>query len=191
MELLPYYSKDDLNEIIKNTRKAFTEEIFEELDQYYPPENQKIPKCDFKKILLDIIKKQENYFEGPESIEKDLEAIYNKKYKNEIAKNWKVIVRIYNSSKTMPPDNTAKIIIETLGYDQAVETFAVIAAIKIHDGRIYGANRDWMNSVSYNPEAAVWSRENPVIYAGLDEIHTAHINQIITALRKMEEVEVI
>ena len=32
MELLPYYSKGDLNEIIKNTRKAFMEEIFEELD---------------------------------------------------------------------------------------------------------------------------------------------------------------
>ena len=39
MELLPYYSKGDLNEIIKNTRKAFKEEIFEELDKYYPPEN--------------------------------------------------------------------------------------------------------------------------------------------------------
>lgn len=75
----------------------------------------------------------------------------------------------------------------SLGYEQAIETFAVIAAIKIHDGRIYGANRDWMNSVSYNPEAAVRSRENPVIYAGLDDIHTAHINQIITALRKMKE----
>ena len=155
MELLPYYSKGDLNEIIKNTRKAFMEEIFEELDQYYPPENQKISKCDFKKILSDIIKKQENSFEGPESIEKDLEAIYNKKYKNEIAKNWKVIVRIYNSSKTMTPDNTAKIIVETLGYDQAVETFAVIAAIKIHDGRIYGANRDWLNSVYYASKTAV------------------------------------
>ena len=192
MELLPYYSKGDLNEIIKNTRKAFMEEIFEELDQYYPPENQKISKCDFKKILSDIIKKQENSFEGPESIEKDLEAIYNKKYKNEIAKNWKVIVRIYNSSKTMTPDNTAKIIVETLGYDQAVETFAVIAAIKIHDGRIYGANRDWLNSVyyaskAYDLEVTAWSRENPVIYAGLDDIHTAHINQIITALRKMKE----
>ena len=109
------------------------------------------------------------------------------KNKDEIAKNWKKIVEAYNSNRTMTPDATAKKIVETLGYEQAIETFAVIAAIKIHDGRIYGANRDWMNSVSYNPEAAVRSSENPVIYAGLDDIHTAHINQIITALRKMKE----
>lgn len=57
MELLPYYSKGDLNEIIKNTRKAFMEEIFEELDKYYPPENQKIHKYDIKEIISDIIKK--------------------------------------------------------------------------------------------------------------------------------------
>lgn len=192
MELLPYYSKGDLNEIIKNTRKAFMEEIFEELDQYYPPENQKISKCDFKKILSDIIKKQENSFEGPESIEKDLEAIYNKKYKNEIAKNWKVIVRIYNSSKTMEPDDIAKKIVETLGYEQTVETFSVIVSIKIHDDRIYEDNRNWINSVyfaskAYDSGATTWSRENPVIYAGLDDIHTEYINQILTALRKMEK----
>ena len=192
MELLPYYSKDDLNNIIKNTRKAFAEEIFEELNQYYPPENQKIPKCDFKKILSDIIKKQENSFEGPESIEKDLEAIYDKKYKNEIAKNWKIIVRIYNSSKTMEPDDIAKKIVETLGYEQTVETFSVIVSIKIHDDRIYEDNRNWINSVyfaskAYDSGATTWSRENPVIYAGLDDIHTEYINQILTALRKMEK----
>lgn len=114
------------------------------------------------------------------------------KNKDEIAKNWKKIVEAYNSTRTMTPDATAKKIVETLGYEQAIETFAVIAAIKIHDGRIYGANRDWLNSVyyaskAYDSEVTAWSRENPVIYAGLDDIHTAHINQIITALRKMKE----
>ena len=44
MELLPYYSEDDMNKIIKNTRQGFMEEILEELDECYPPENQKIPK---------------------------------------------------------------------------------------------------------------------------------------------------
>ena len=77
-ELRLYYSKGDLNEIIKNTRKAFMEEIFEELDKYYPPENQKIHKYDIKEIISDIIKKMENYFESPESIEEELEVIYNK-----------------------------------------------------------------------------------------------------------------
>lgn len=192
MELLPYYSEDDMNKIIKNTRQGFMEEILEELDECYPPENQKIPKCDFKKILSNIIKKKEIFFESPESVEKDLEAIYDKKYKNEIAKNWKIIVRIYNSSKTMAPDDIAKKIVETLGYEQTVETFSVIVSIKIHDDRIYEDNRNWINSVyfaskAYDSGATTWSRENPVIYAGLDDIHTEYINQILTALRKMEK----
>ena len=60
------------------------EEIFEELDKYYPPENQKIHKYDIKEIISDIIKKMENYFESPESIEEELEVIYNKsKYQNQ------------------------------------------------------------------------------------------------------------
>lgn len=192
MELLPYYSEDDMNKIIKNTRQGFMEEILEELDECYPPENQKIPKCDFKKILSNIIKKKKISFESPESVEKDLEAIYDKKYKNEIAKNWKIIVRIYNSSKTMEPDDIAKKIVETLGYEQTVETFSVIVSIKIHDDRIYEDNRNWINSVyfaskAYDSGATTWSRENPVIYAGLDDIHTEYINQILTALRKMEK----
>ena len=192
MELLPYYSEDDMNKIIKNTRQGFMEEILEELDECYPPENQKIPKCDFKKILSNIIKKKEISFESPESVEKDLEAIYDKKYKNEIDKNWKIIVRIYNSSKTMEPDDIAKKIVETLGYEQTVETFSVIVSIKIHDDRIYEDNRNWINSVyfaskAYDSGATTWSRENPVIYAGLDDIHTEYINQILTALRKMEK----
>lgn len=120
-----------------------------------------------------------------------MEAIYDKKYKNEIAKNWKIIVRIYNSSKTMEPDDIAKKIVETLGYEQTVETFSVIVSIKIHDDRIYEDNRNWINSVyfaskAYDSGATTWSRENPVIYAGLDDIHTEYINQILTALRKME-----
>lgn len=109
------------------------------------------------------------------------------KNKDEIAKNWKKIVEAYNSTRTMTPDATAKKIVETLGYEQTVETFAVIAAIKKYDGRIYGKNRDWMNQIPVDPESVVYERENPVIYAGLDDIHTAHINQIITALRKMKE----
>lgn len=34
-----------------------------------------------------------------------------------------------------------------------------------------------------------WRSGNPIIYAGLDNIHTAHINQLITELRKITESE--
>lgn len=34
------------------------EEILEELDECYPPENQKIPKCDFKKFFQILLKRR-------------------------------------------------------------------------------------------------------------------------------------
>lgn len=107
--------------------------------------------------------------------------------KKNVANNWKEIVKVFNSTRETNPNITAKEIVNQIGYEQTVETFAVIAAIKKYDGRIYGKNRDWMNQIPVDPESVVYERENPVIYAGLDDIHKAHINQIITALRKMKE----
>lgn len=63
------------------------------------------------------------------------------------------------------------------------EVFATVAAIKMHDGRIYRKNREYMNSVPVDPQITEWRSGNPVIYAVLDDIHTAHINQMITELR--------
>ena len=40
--------------------------------------NETIIRRDIKEIISDIIKKMENYFESPESIEEELEVIYNK-----------------------------------------------------------------------------------------------------------------
>lgn len=108
--------------------------------------------------------------------------------KKNVAENWKKVVEIYNSTRETDPNITAKEIVNQIGYEQTVETFAVVAAIKKYDGRIYGKNRDWMNQISVDPEAVVRERENPVYYAGLDDIHTTHINQIITALQNMKEV---
>lgn len=44
-----------------------------------------------------------------------------------------------------------------------------------------------MNSIPVDSKIAEWRSGNPVIYAGLDDIHTAHINQLITELRKLEK----
>jgi hypothetical protein len=40
--------------------------------------------------------------------------------------------------------------------------------------------------VPTDPTASEWGQNNALIYAGLDDIHTTHINQLITELRKFE-----
>lgn len=107
---------------------------------------------------------------------------------NEIANTWKEIVRIYNETREIaPPEGTMCDIIHKFGIKQTEEVFATVAAIKKHDGRIYGKNREYMNSIPVDPEIVEWRSGNPVIYAGLDDIHTTHINQLITELRKLDK----
>lgn len=105
----------------------------------------------------------------------------------EIASAWKEIVRIYNETREQSPTATMCEIIHKFGVKQTEEVFATIAAIKKHDGRIYGVNRDYMNSIPVDNEIVEWRSGNPVIYAGLDDIHTTHINQLITELRKLDK----
>lgn len=105
----------------------------------------------------------------------------------EIAIVWKEIVRIFSETKNISPKITMNKIIDTFGISQTKEVFATVAAIKKHDGRIYGDNRKYMNSISVQFENTEWKRENPIIYAGLDDIHTTHINQLITELRKLDK----
>lgn len=42
-----------------------------------------------------------------------------------------------------------------------------------------------MDNIPINPESIEWNHKNPMIYAGLDDIHTTHIDQMITKLRQM------
>ncbi len=102
----------------------------------------------------------------------------------ECAENWKRVVKIYKDTRDKTPGDTANQIIDELGLDNALITFSTIAHIKQHDGRIYGDNRKAMDNTPYIEEAVRWESGNPMVYAGLDDIHTAHINQIITYLLK-------
>lgn len=104
----------------------------------------------------------------------------------ECADAWKEVVRIYNTTRETTPKITTQKIIESLGTKKTKEVFATVAAIKKHDGRIYGKNREYMESIYINPKSVELQYGNPMIYAGLDDIHTAHIDQMITELRKME-----
>lgn len=78
-------------------------------------------------------------------------------------------------------------IIEWLGIDNTKEVFATIATIKKYDGRISHINREYTNSIPVNRLCIRPLRDNPVIYAGLDDIHMAHIDQLITELRKIDK----
>ncbi len=108
----------------------------------------------------------------------------------ECADNWKRVIEIYRQTSDGSPKITAEQIIKELGKDDALTTFSTIAHIKKHDGRIYGNNRKVMDNTPYVVEATDWESgtPNPMRYAGLDDIHTSHINQIITYLIKEEKV---
>ena len=104
----------------------------------------------------------------------------------ECKKGWDMIINIYNQSKESPSKTIGEVI-EVLGQDVALEVFATVSKIKIHDGRIYGENREFMNKIPVNSESVLWEASNPMIYEGLDRIHPTHINQLITALSEVNE----
>lgn len=97
---------------------------------------------------------------------------------------WQDIVRIYNNTMDLTPQITVNEILKQYSLEDTIYAFAVISAIKKHDGRIYGDNRKFMDSISIDPVYVKWTAENPMKGCGLDEIHTAHIDQMITELRK-------
>lgn len=103
---------------------------------------------------------------------------------NEYAKVWNAVVNSFkNRTNTEKPMDLIMDILTDYPEDLVVETFAAVAQIKKYDGRIYGRNRDWMDSIAVDPVAVEWDRSNPMLRTDLDYIHTAHINQLITELR--------
>lgn len=108
----------------------------------------------------------------------------------ECAETWKTVIKCYDETINVNnPKITMKRIIDTIRVEKTKEVFATVAKIKQHDGRIYGENRKYMESITVNPECVEWKFGNPMIYTKLDHIHTAHINNLITELRKERENE--
>lgn len=104
----------------------------------------------------------------------------------EIITIWKEIVKIYYETRNSSPRKTMLNIIDKFGIEKTKEVFATVAAIKKHDGRIYGRNRDYMNSIPVDPQNIEWKHGNPLLDKSLDDIHTSHINQLIAELRTIE-----
>lgn len=103
-------------------------------------------------------------------------------------KAWVTVCDIYDETiEVNNPSVTMEKIIETLKFEEIEEVFATVAAFKKHDGRIYGNNRKYMDSISVNPECVERDHRNAMFSCLLDHIHTAHINNLITELYKMKE----
>ena len=102
----------------------------------------------------------------------------------ELTKAWKTVIAVYQETLHSSPKQTADAIIDRLGCSETLEVFATVTQIKANDCRISSQNRRKMAAIPVNLEAISWESGNKFIHAGLDEIHTAHIDQIITELVK-------
>ena len=99
---------------------------------------------------------------------------------------WREIVRLYKESNR--PDEAIASMVKELSYDTVAEVFAIVSAIKAHDGRIYGKEREFISKIPYDPSVAEWKSGNEMRGAGLDDIHPAHIHQLIHELMKVKGV---
>lgn len=135
---------------------------------------------------------------APESlvdkIEKDLKAdvINTTDAVKRLRAVWEEIIDCYNETCESGPDATLNAILQKESLSDVVTVFSIVAQIKIHDGRIYGVNRDYMNErfTTFANEHSDMARlstklthDNPFFYGGLDKIHTAHIDNMISAIR--------
>ncbi len=101
----------------------------------------------------------------------------------ELKNTWKKICDCYDATReSNRPELTIQKIIGEVGLNEALQAFAVVAKIKDHDGRINSYNRDFLSPYLMNKDAAKWESSNPMTYAGLDHIHTTHIDQMISSL---------
>lgn len=104
-----------------------------------------------------------------------------------ISKHWQVVRECHSETYELGPAATMNKILERLSLRDVKMVFAVISKIKKHDGRIYGANREYMDNIPVDEVLL----EEPYCYkyGGLDDIHSAHINQLIAEIREREVVD--
>lgn len=117
---------------------------------------------------------------------------------NRISNNWSLLVNLFNETVPSPnnchatPDDVARKFIDVFDITTVKETLAVVCEAKKHDGRIYKENRDYLkSSLPATVVADLQEDEMAIVKARigrLDDIHPTHINQTITALRKLETV---
>lgn len=105
----------------------------------------------------------------------------------ELKELWIKVCKIYDETiETNSPGSTTNQLVHCLGLNASLEVFAAVIKIKTHDGRISPSNRNFADQIETNPAATVWESNNPFIRAGLDHIHTTHIDQLFSELIKLK-----
>lgn len=106
---------------------------------------------------------------------------------------WNAVIETYNETEEKGSKETLKALLQKESLSDVITVFSIVAKIKKHDGRIYGPNRDYMNEkydmfAKAHPAIAElsvkFSHDNPFFYGGLDKIHTAHIDSLISSIRQ-------
>jgi len=119
----------------------------------------------------------------------------------QIREDWNKTVILFNAAvpdsnnrKTgATPDEVARRLIVQFGIDRVKTLFAVVCEAKRGDGRIYDENRNYLRPSL--PESVAQELEEDqmaVVKARighLDDIHPTHINQTISALKRIEQTE--
>lgn len=106
---------------------------------------------------------------------------------------WADIVKAYRDTMLLTPRDTVDRILKERDYDVVVETFSAVTRLKKGDGRICRRNRAWMESIPVMPECYDWidpANHRTYRLHGLDDIHTAHIDQLISELYELANKEV-
>lgn len=112
----------------------------------------------------------------------------------QIREDWNKTVILFNAAvNNSTPDEVARRLIVQFGIDRVKTLFAVVCEAKRGDGRIYDENRNYLSSSL--PESVLQDLEEDqmtVVKARighLDDIHPTHINQTISALKRIEQTK--
>lgn len=120
------------------------------------------------------------------------------KSSKEYAEIYKDLVQIYKeeietskyTKNYCNPDKTVQKMLEKHDLDDIKMAFGIVGHIKVdlfHDGRIWGSNKGWIKEIPFPEDCKVWNHDNPFCNGTMDEIHTAHIDNLLTAIRKAEK----
>lgn len=93
-----------------------------------------------------------------------------------------------------PRKTIAAVFDKEVSYDELAETLAVIAMLKRHDGRFSRENRKWLTGFIDSEDADKWQNDYDNLYReyvralnDVDRIHTAHLDNLVQALRTEPE----
>lgn len=101
---------------------------------------------------------------------------------------WDDVIEEHNSFlPNKSPQQTIERLLKRIALTDLEQTFAIVANFKKSDGRISPQNRKRLSENILNPIACVMTHSNPMFYSGLDAVHTAHIDQMVTALYRTKD----